>query len=262
MSKAADDYRAYLTRRHRPAHARRRAAQWAAFFLPHLRPEMRVLDIGCGPGSITAGLMGRVVGLDADPVPITGVSVAGGDAAAQPFALHAFDAIYLNAVLQHVADPAAVLREALRVARPGAVVGVGDADWGTRLMHPHDPLISRGHEIQEALRDCGDPRIGRQLRDLLTRAGFERVQITTEARCVGSPEAAAGMATFEATWFEAPEAVAFTRERGVSDPSEMAHIAAAWRRWSSDPGACAVDQWFTALAWVPDPYSDTRVRLG
>ena len=49
--------------------ATRQAAQTAVFFLPHLRPGMQVLDVGCGPGSITLGLAekvapGEVVGTD------------------------------------------------------------------------------------------------------------------------------------------------------------------------------------------------------
>ena len=48
---------------------RRTAARSAAFLLPHLRPGMRLLDFGCGPGSITVGLAGvvapgEVVGVD------------------------------------------------------------------------------------------------------------------------------------------------------------------------------------------------------
>jgi hypothetical protein len=56
-------------------HATRTAASMAGFFLPHLRPGMRVLDCGCGPGSITVGLAehvapGEVIGIDLDPTHI------------------------------------------------------------------------------------------------------------------------------------------------------------------------------------------------
>ena len=52
------------------SHAKRTAETDAAFFLPHLKPGMRLLDAGCGPGSITVGLALRVepahaVGIDA-----------------------------------------------------------------------------------------------------------------------------------------------------------------------------------------------------
>src|SRR5216110_3547151 len=61
------------THGHAPAtvrqHGRRTAEEAAAFLLPELRPGMRLLDVGCGPGSITRGLAervapGEVIGID------------------------------------------------------------------------------------------------------------------------------------------------------------------------------------------------------
>ncbi len=212
-----------------------------------------MLDIGCGPGSITVGLPGRVIGVDVRPVPIPGHPVAAGDGAALPFADSTFDAVYLNAVLQHVEDASAVLREARRVVGSGAVIGVGDTDWGTRIMHPHDPLLDRGQEIQEHARQTGNVRVGRELRGLLAGAGFERIEPTAEGRVVGWAPGVAQMAAFERGWFEASEVVAWVTEVGISNAREMAEVAAAWTRWSTRPDACAVDQWFTAVAWSPLP---------
>ena len=251
LSRTHDDYQDFLGRRHRPAHRGRTADRWAAFLLPHLREDMRVLDIGCGPGAIGAGLTGHVIGLDLHPVPAEGVTVVGGDAMTLPFTDDAFDALYVNAVLQHVDDARAVLREARRVARPGAVIGVGDADWGSRILHPYDPLIVRGHQIQEAVRATGNVRVGRELRGLLTDAGFERIEVAVEGRVVASEVAASHMAAFERSWFEAAEVVAHVTDLGISHPAELAEVADAWTRWSADPAACATDLWFTALGWSP-----------
>ena len=243
-------YERYRSERHRPAHGRRTAERWAGFLLPHLRPEMRLLDIGCGPGSITTGLGARAVGLDLHPVAVPGVPVVGGDGARLPFRDAVFDAVYANAVLQHVPDAAAVVDEVRRVARPGAVVGVGDVDWDARLLHPADPLLERGAAIQEALRD-GDVRVGRRLRGLLSASGFARVEVAVTGRAVGTAEAVTATASFEGAWFAAPAAVEHVTALGLSDPEEMAAVAAAWRRWGADPGACSAACWFTAVGWAP-----------
>jgi SAM-dependent methyltransferase len=212
---------------------------------------MLILDIGCGPGSITSGLPGRVIGLDVDPVAIDGVPVVGAEGSCLPFPDSTFDAIFMNAVLQHVADAHAVLREVRRVACPSAVIGIGDTDWGTRVMHPHNPWIARGQEIQELARTTGNVRVGRELRGLLESVGLDGVHIDVEGRVLASEPEIGQMAAFEGSWFEAPEAVAFVAGLGLSNADEMAKIAEAWKAWSHDPSALVADAWFTALGWAP-----------
>jgi SAM-dependent methyltransferase len=248
-----DDYERYLSEHHRPAHGRRTAERWAAHLLPHLRPGMRLLDLGCGPGSITVGLGDGVdkIGIDLAPVRIDGVPVASANGAALPFAASSFDAIFANAVLQHVATPLALLREARRVARPGAVIGLGDADWDGILWHPRDPLLVRGYELRERLREGGSVRVGRLLRGLLTEAGFERAEVSVVGNAVGTAESVFWNAAFEASWFEAEPVIAYLTELGLSDAAEMAAIAAAWKRWGDDPSSVSATMWFRALAWAP-----------
>lgn len=247
-----EDYERFLRDRHRPAHGRRTADRWAAFVLPHLRPDMRLLDIGCGPGSITTGLgVSNTVGIDREAVAIDGVPVCSADGAALPFPEATFDAMYSNATMQHVDDPLAVLREARRVAKPGAVIGIGDADWDGILQHPREPLVERGNELRESLR-AGNVRVGRELRGLLRDAGFERCELSVTGNALGTDDAVFWTAESEATWFEAPEVVAHVTALGLSDQDELDAIAAAWRRWGATPGAISATIWFTALAWAPE----------
>jgi len=247
-----EDFERFLRERHRPAHGRRTAERWAAFLLPHLRRDMRLLDIGCGPGSITVGLgVEHAIGIDREAMAIDGVPVCSADGVALPFPDATFDAVYSNATLQHVADPLAVVREARRVARPGAVIGIGDADWDGMLQHPREPLVDRGNELREALREGGNVHVGRELRGLLIEAGFERCELTVTGNALGSDDAVFWTAESEATWFEAPEVVAHVTALGLSDADELAAIAGAWRRWGSTPGAISATFWFTALGWVP-----------
>jgi ubiquinone/menaquinone biosynthesis C-methylase UbiE len=92
-----------------------------------------VLEVGCGTGHFTRwfaeqGL--RPIGLDVSPVMLAeaakwdGVPYAVGRASALPFADRSFDLVALIATLEFVTDPQGVLREAVRVARRGLVLGV------------------------------------------------------------------------------------------------------------------------------------------
>src|SRR4029434_10291309 len=170
------------THGHAPAtvrqHGRRTAEEAAAFLLPSLRPGMRLLDVGCGPGSITRGLAqrlapGEVVGLDlsretlaaaredAAARGLTNLTYAAGSVYELPFRDQSFDAVYAHQVSQHLREPAAALREMLRVLRPGGLVGIRDVDWGTVSYWPLDPRIDHFIEVhfKTWYRNGGEPRI-------------------------------------------------------------------------------------------------------
>lgn len=260
MSDPADRraYDEFLRDLHRPALARRRVDRWGAFLLPHLRPGMRLLDVGCGPASITGGLAdavspGLTVGVDVDPGRLKGATVTTVSARGEhlPFATATFDAVFACALLQHVPDPVAVVREMRRVCRPGSVAAIADADWDGYLVHPPDPLIERGQDVLRAIRSAGDPTVGKRLRHLLATNGFVGAVATARTSSDGGAdtEAAGG---FRAASFDAPSAVALAESIGASTAEEMAAIAEAWRRWGTSPGAFFSGFWVEALAWVPE----------
>jgi SAM-dependent methyltransferase len=97
-------------------------------------PGQRALDVGCGPGALTAELVDRL-GPDAvvaiDPsVPFVdaardrfpGVEVLQGSAEDLPFSDHSFDVALAQLVVHFMSDPVAGLREMARVTRPGGSV--------------------------------------------------------------------------------------------------------------------------------------------
>ncbi len=172
---------------------------WAPVLLPYgtrlvhalgLGAARRVLDLGCGVGSLLHALAAAapgafVCGADRSEGMVRRAPAsfprAVADAARLPFADRSFDAVTLAFMLFHVPEPDRALREVLRVLRPGGVVGVatwgreerfpaGDA-WAEELdAHgaPPDPVPAPGRE------DLVDAPA--KMRRLLRGAGFVRVR--------------------------------------------------------------------------------------
>src|SRR5262249_15920343 len=141
-------------------HAKRTAEVDAAFFLGDLKSGMRLLDVGCGPGSSTVGLGLRVepahtVGIDASEIVIETARLL---AKAQPakhltsevgniykprFPAGSFDAIFAHQVLQHLRRPVDALLQFRTLLTSGGVVGVRDVDWGSTTFYPENQGIRR-----------------------------------------------------------------------------------------------------------------------
>ena len=237
--------------------SRRTADSHAGFLLPHLRPGMSLLDIGCGPGSITLGLAsvvspGQTTGVDLHPgLPdgTGGVRVLRADACDLPFADDMFDAVFACALLQHLPDPMTALREAYRVARPGAVVAVADTDWGGCLVWPASPRLIRSYDLMRKLR-TGSPDIGRRLRGMLVEAGFSRCEARATAVHHGTPDEVSSYAAFTASWFTTHAMVDAAVAHGWATPAELAAIGEEWLAWGRQPGAFFAGFWCEAIGWV------------
>jgi ubiquinone/menaquinone biosynthesis C-methylase UbiE len=249
--------------------ALRTAAEEGAFFLPHLRAGMRVLDLGCGPGSITLGLAeavapGEVVGVEFQPAQVAqaqALSAARGvmnvrfevaDVYRLPFPDGSFDAVFAHAVLMHLREPVRALVEVRRVLRPGGIVGVRDSDWGGRIHAPATRLLEQWYALTVRVRQLngGDPFMGRHHRRLLLEAGFARAEATVSVWSDGTPEKTRRRASFLKAQLQgfAPTALS----EGWMDQTTVEGVAAEFDAWAERPDALYVEMMCEALGWVSD----------
>ncbi|MFI7135785.1 methyltransferase domain-containing protein [Nonomuraea sp. NPDC050153] len=162
-----------------------------------LQRGQTVLDLGCGPGTDLAAMaaavapVGRVIGVDRDPAMIAEargrlagqplIEVRSGDVHALPLEESVVDRARTDRVLQHVADPAQVLAEFRRVARPGGRIVMAEPDWEGLLIDSPQPAMGRGLSrflVTEIVRNA---TIGRSLARLCVEAGLVVRTVATVA---------------------------------------------------------------------------------
>jgi len=170
-----------------------RQAQWTKDLRAYLfqrtgiEKAQRVLEVGCGTGAILSDLPNAVplrVGLDIDRNRLRtamrksqNVSLTQGDGHALPYPNDCFDITLCHFLLLWVTEPGQVLREMVRITRPGGtVLALAEPDYGGRIDHP-DELSQLGMWQFESLKQQGaDPTLGRKLAGLFHEAGLEAVE--------------------------------------------------------------------------------------
>ncbi|MCB1806821.1 MAG: methyltransferase domain-containing protein [Candidatus Competibacteraceae bacterium] len=247
----------------------RTAEKQAGFLLPHLSSGMSVIDCGCGPGSITAGLAnivapGEVIGIDIDPKQI---ELAGDLNNKQglrnvrfetqsiydlPFADNSFDAAFSNAVLSHLQTPLAAVKEIYRIVKPGGVVGIRLLDAGGDLLSPSDPLLAKFLELYYQLVDHhgGDTLIARHQRKLMRQAGFSRIQVSATCEYYSTLEATRHWGQTIAAVLQEEEFANQIIEATDANRELLVDVSKAWQNWSENPDAFFSQVWCQAIGWV------------
>lgn len=239
------------------SHSWRTAANSAAYLLPHLRQGLSVVDIGAGPGTITADLAarvtpGRVTAVETSESALdlahatsgsrglTNVDFRVGDVHRLELPADNYDVVHAHQVLQHVTDPVQALREMRRVARPGGVVAARDADYRAFAWYPALPELDEWMALYQRLARAngGEPDAGRRLLAWASAAGFREIEATATTWCFANPEDRAWWGGMWADRVLQSDLARQARAGGVPE-EDLRRISAGWRAWAEAP-----DGWF------------------
>lgn len=165
-----------------------------------LPASARVLEVGCGTGATLRALArradfaGKAVGIDHSPAFIAAarqfaqdenvserVEFRVGDAHDLDFPAGTFDAAIAHTLISHVTDPAVVLREMVRVVRPGATVVIFDGDYASLTYALPDHELGRQMDAALAAAAFNNPRIMRELPRLLPGMGLKLIEAWGDA---------------------------------------------------------------------------------
>jgi ubiquinone/menaquinone biosynthesis C-methylase UbiE len=251
-------------------YAGRTAERQAAFLLPYLQPGMDLLDVGCGPGTITLGLAqavapGQVTGIDHDAAEleaaralaaergVTNVRFEMGDARSLPFEDGTFDAAYENDLFVHLAsDAVQAAGEVYRVLKPGGLFGARDVEtdsvvWG----NPSEALKELDALMQQWQHSRGsDVRLGKHLPTILRQAGFSRTIKSVSADTKGTLEGTRARAQITVSLLDGPFGRAIS-EKGWGDASTVARLKQSIRAWGEHPDAFFANVHVEVAGWKP-----------
>ncbi|MYC31378.1 MAG: class I SAM-dependent methyltransferase [Chloroflexi bacterium] len=241
---------------------RRNAQNSAAYLLPLLEPGMRVLDLGCGPGTISVGLAeavnpGEVQGIDMEASQIdlahaaaaagghSNISFHVGNALDLPFDSDYFDVVHAHAVIMHIPDTEAVLSQVRRVLKPGGLFASRDLIAESSFIEPaSDGLREAWETFTNLMRgNGGHPEIGKELNGILLNAGFSDIRCSASFDSYGTPPDLDFYYGFIVDWFFSPNVIAAVTGLGIATQEKFDYWRGELDAWRANPRA------FGALAF-------------
>jgi SAM-dependent methyltransferase len=243
------------------SHRWRTAENSAAYLLPELEPHMRILDVGCGPGTITADLadrvpQGHVTGIDTEPDVLAqaaeltrgrgsgNLRFTTGDVYALDYPAAAFDVVHAHQVLQHLSDPVAALREMRRVCKPGGLIAARDGDYGAMVWYPEVPELDDWLDLYHrvARGNGGEPDAGRRLHAWAREAGLTQLTVSSSTWTFAAPRQ---RAWWGGLWADRTVASSYADRAitgGYATAEDLRRIAGGWHAWAAHQ-----DGWFAVV---------------
>lgn len=259
MSTNTKSEQAVYSHGHHPSvistHARRTAADSAAYLLPHIQPHHKILDLGCGPGTITADLaaqvpQGGVIGIDAVETVIsqardhgksrglTNLTFQTGDANNLPFNDGEFDIVHCHQLLQHVKDPVGILKEMRRITKPGGIVAAREADYSSFAWYPDPPEGEFSDWMtmyqKVARSNGGEPNAGRHMLLWTRLAGWseEQVAVSWSSWCFTKGQAKSWAESWVGRAIHSDMAKGYV-SKGFGKQEDCVKISEAWKKWGN-----------------------------
>lgn len=236
------------------AHRWRTVENSAAYLRTRLRPGQRLLDVGCGPGTLTRDLArhvapGHVTAIDRAESVLdearaalsdlgAAAEVRAGDVYQLEFAADSFDVVHAHQLLQHLREPVRALQELRRVCRPDGVVAVRDADYGAFRWYPESQPLANWLEMYQRVAQSNGafPDAGRRLLEWAQAAGFREIEPSASTWCFATAEA---RLFWSGSWTERITGSALTEQalqRGFATRAQLDEMAAAFRTWAAADG--------------------------
>ena len=244
----SEEFRQLLNRRSVESHA--------FHLLPHLKPGMRVLDFGCGPGTLSVGLAKAVepgemhaIDMEASQIELARAAAqAGGhdnaafhvgNALELPFEDDYFDVAHCHTVLMHVPDTQSLLAEVKRVLKPGGVIASRELIGSSCFLEPNREEFDAAWSIFLRLlaANSGHPEMGKELKRAFLDAGFTDTHATLSFDHFGSDEDIAFLHSFIGGWFFMPQVVAAAIQYGLATQQLFDEVRVALDEWSEEAGA-------------------------
>jgi SAM-dependent methyltransferase len=241
------------------SHRWRTAENSAAYLLPHLKANLRILDVGCGPGTITVGLadrvpQGHVTGIDAAPDVLDqaremaahrdNLDFTTGDVYALDYPDATFCVVHAHQVLQHLGDPVRALTEMRRVTKPGGLIAARDGDYGAMVWYPAIPALDDWmtlyHEVARG--NGGEPDAGRRLHAWARQAGLTDVTATTSTWTYATPLEREWWGGLWADRTVKSSYAANAISGGYATAGDLGRIAEGWHAWAAHQ-----DGWFSIV---------------
>ncbi len=227
----------------------------AAYLIPYLSQGDALLDIGCGPGTISndfARLVapGKVVGADIAPEIVQRASDAphpdnvtfeAADVYELQYPDDSFDVVHAHQVLQHLSDPVAAIKEMRRVLKPSGIVAVRDSDKAGFMWYPEDPRLVEWVSVYLDItkRNGAQAKAGRYLYHWVRQAGFVDPILTTSNWVFADPET---RHWWGGLWADRIDRSSITEQAlsyGIATRDQLDSYSQAYRDW-----ACAEDSVF------------------